>query len=318
MKVLREAAIKDPFEKVDRDVHDLIFQHLFKADILKISEVSPKWNFMISNSSVAMSKVSLRLTKGAFVSDEALKSQRHYNNLELVISDDAFFEIHRKLQFIIKISPWLKHLEIGVFAKFVDLQALPLPQLEISNIFSPCMPFIFTKVNTLKKLTIDTPFYNREAVEWIQKQSELKELKLQGFNNFFHFDPVAPKGVEKLTLLGNWNGAIFKLNNFLMSISDSLTFLSLSYCFPSNLELIVNGMPKLKIFACGELLGNINNLKLKPNKNITVLNLNYLLRSLITLQALTGVLKVEEIFSYEWISQNMINLKFARMHFHSH
>jgi hypothetical protein len=207
LKLLREKAIKEKNKKMISDVHELIFQHLSKADIIKLSEVSPKWNFMISNSSVAMSKVCLKLSHGAFVCDEALKSQRHYNNLELVISDDAFFEIYRKLQFLEKISPWLKHLKIKVFAAFLGLQAMPLPQLETLEIFSFCMPFIFTKVNTLKKLTIETPFYNREAVEWIQKQSELNELKLQGFNNFFHFNPVAPKGVEKLTLLGKWNGA---------------------------------------------------------------------------------------------------------------
>jgi hypothetical protein len=195
INILREAAIEEEIKKVCSDVHDLIFQHLDKADVLKLSKMSPKWNSLVSRSVVAMSKVDLKLNLGAFVSDDALKSQRQYNNLELRISDDAYFEIHRKLQFIEKISPWLKELKIGVWANFVDLQALDLPQLKTLDIFSPFMPFIFTKVTTLKTLSHCTIVYNLDAVEWIQKQNELKELKLRGFNNFFDFDPVAPKGI---------------------------------------------------------------------------------------------------------------------------
>jgi hypothetical protein len=110
-----------------------------------------------------------------------------------------------------------------------------------------------------------------------------------------------------------------KLNKLLKSIAGSLTFLSLSHCFIDNLVPIVNKMPKMKIFVFFEFSGDISNLKLKPNKNITVLHFNQLLKTdllstLISVQVLTNIRYIDEIFSYEWITKNMMNLQFARLY----
>jgi hypothetical protein len=317
----------NPFEKVCSDVHDFIFQHLDKEDILKLSEVSAASDSAISTSSICMSKVPLKFGHLHKRTDARkikvmMRSQRRYQNLNITIAVNETKENARKMiKLMKKFSLWLKELKIGVNANDVEVpQDLILPRLETLEINVPRKLF-FASATRIKKLILYYQIFNRECVDWIQSQKRLEELEVNESDNFFDFDPVAPKGLKSFEFwLSDLNDAE-KMNKFLQPVCDSLTFLSLYQCRAENLEMIVNEMPKLETFIFSELLGNIGGLKLNANENIVELTLITLIEPQIYKLLLSFVgLEILEVFAlssiedFAWVARNMKKLKKFRFY----
>jgi hypothetical protein len=80
-KMQQEMISLGPLEKVCNDVHELIFQHLDKHEVLRSTEVSPEWNFAISKSAVAMAKFTLKFHSYDPIPEVIKRSERNYNKL---------------------------------------------------------------------------------------------------------------------------------------------------------------------------------------------------------------------------------------------
>jgi hypothetical protein len=306
----------DPLEKVCSDVHDLILQHFNKEEVLIATEVSPVWNFAISNSSVAMAKIPLKFHAKAQIPNIISRSERKYNKLDVTINIFTR-NVKKKIRLIEKFSPWLKDLALVILNNNVNLpQQLPFPMLETLKLCSIGTKILVNATN-LKKLDYEVYQPTREVIDWIQNQKRLKVFALKCDENFLDFDPIAPKGVEDFTILlakAMHKSQTLKLNNFLKPMCESLVALKLDHCFPENIELIVNNMPKLERFNSHYFAGDLSVLKLKPNESITLFKITALpnrdnfLRSLVNLEILSIFAFVNE-FEFEWIPRNMKKLK---------
>jgi hypothetical protein len=228
----------NPIEKVCGDLHELMFQHFDKSDVLKASEVSPEWNETISKSSKCMAQIPLRF-EGA-VPEVISKSQRQYNNLRVVIHDrDQIerqkFELSRqksgqKIRLVKKFAPFLKHLSIKDWFGIDFEPQIQFPKLQSLKISSKDS-LIFVNALKLKKLSLRYGSYNREAVDWIESQEKLEELEVFGVGKFFFdLDPKAPKGIKRFECsicFGLTDAVATKFNNFIEPMCDTLTILKL-------------------------------------------------------------------------------------------
>jgi hypothetical protein len=312
----------DPLGRVCSDLHDLMLQHIKKKEVLHLTTVSPDWNFAISSSSVAMSKVLLKLNDNDDPEDPMLKvmlkSIRQYNNLCIIFTDQEEFP---ELKLLEKFSPLLKEWNIWMDRVFVPIPSLTFPKLDSLKIYSCKRPIVFANLTKLKKLRYGSKHFNQEAIDWIQSQTRLEELEMSGkVENFFKFNPIAPSGVKRFITYNDYyefnEEDAVKLNNFLKPICSTLTYLSLDSCFRENLELIINEMPNLETFRCWEDFEDVRGMKLKPNENITKLKIfslkgpgvYNLLRSLVNLEVLE-LFDTKSIDEFEWIARNMPKLK---------
>jgi hypothetical protein len=269
----------DPLGRVCSDLHDLMFQHMSQKEVLHLSTVSPDWNFAISTSSVAMSKVPLKLRKliRAEVPKKLksmLKSHRQYNKLRIIISQEESAEnISQIIKSLEKFSPWLKELDIINNRTSREISVplgLTFPKLELLASTLPLNAFV--NATKLKQLIYLCKNFKQEAIDWIQSQKRLEELIFcVNYNNFFEFNPIAPSGLKRL-VLKRINNVSEKFagtfNDFLKPICSTLTSLWLVFCHRKNLELIINEMPELKILISWQLSRDFHKLKLKSNKSI--------------------------------------------------
>jgi hypothetical protein len=311
---------KNPLEKICGDLHELLVQHFDKSDVLKVSEVSSEWNEAVSKSSKCMAQIHLSIDLLVAVPEVIIKSNRQYNDLKICIDTKYPDENNqRAIQLLQKLSPFLKKLEIDSNT-FIDFgPKLQYPKLESLNIKAAGLVGL-VNVKKLKKLMLSVRNYDRETIDLIGSQENLKELELSGVcEPFFRFDPKAPSGIERFTF--SYFGGISevtsaKFNNFLESMSESLTHLELrSQIIAENLELIVNKMPKLKSLELIRSQDCLNEIKLKSNTSITKLKIknpatdaHFLLLSLVNLEEL-NIDRVFRFSHFEWIARNLLKLK---------
>jgi hypothetical protein len=325
-KIQAEIVCLDPLEYACEDLHDMILQHLNKKEVLNSSEVSPNWNSTIGKSSVAMSKIQLKIERfGRSKSDIPelfLNSERHYNNLDISIYEDKLASIvNRMHQLVEKFSPWLKNLALNVYNDEAFPIDLTYPKLETLKIGGSRRVLFLPNATNLKKLQFySCGQYSQELIDWIKNQERLEELIISfDYHIFFDCAPIAPKGLKRFifqsdTILRDEDPS--KLNNFLTSARETLTHLSLGeHFYYGSLDLIFNQMPQLKTFHCENIKGPIiTNLSFKVNENITKLSFPYfdrnMVKSLVNLETfyildMCGGLNIEE---FEWIAQNMKRL----------
>jgi hypothetical protein len=321
--------IFDPLELICGDLHDMMLQHLNSKEIQIASEVSFAWNFIIAISPVCMSKIHLKqyLWKARRAIPEKLnillKSQRRYQNLTIRIVNHPPEVAQNMFQLIKKHSPWLKSLTIlGACKNTSELfsQSLTFPQLNSLdfNFWDESPAFI--NCTTLKKFSYHAGDCTQEAVDWIQSQTQLEDIKLtmSSKSNILDFNPVAPKGIKKFMFETQRNltqQENVKMRNLMEPMCESLIELIYRGQCSNNLVFIVNEMPLLKKL---DIDGNeIGNLVLQPNFSITSLifrkNWNRLdhrealLLSLVNLEHLQ--IYVISIYDLTWIVKNLRNLK---------
>jgi hypothetical protein len=322
-----DSSCLNPVERICEDLHDMVFQHLDKNEILKLTETSPEWNSAISLSAVAMMKVPVIACNSAPSRNALTDSKRHYNNLKV-------YEVHdyessassggETMKFVEKFSPWLKSLNVqGMYDRNTAApQNLTLPVLESLEIMSDCNPpIVFPSATKLKMLDYDVFTCCREFVDWMQSQERLEELRLYYIKRLLEFEPEAPTGLKIFALRAPCcdlkTEDAGKFNKFLKPACPTLTSLNIWYLHAENLEMIVNEMPHLKTLDSFEIKGQIESVKLNPNESITTLilasmkfkpNLHNLCRSLVNLETLI-IYEIKCMTQFEWIPRNMMKLK---------
>jgi hypothetical protein len=320
----------DPLYKVCVDLHELMFQHFNKSDVLKASEFSSEWNEAISTSSKCMAQITLSFDWPKVIPAEIIKSQRQYSNLEIELASAHTEENNnQKIRLMVKLSPFLKNLKLDNNAedllqrnpwRNLQLPILQMPKLESLEINSHYEIGLTIRATKLKKLSLSPGCFDREAVDLIESQEKLEELKLHRVDEcFLRHNPKAPKGIKQFdweTHVGNTNAT--KLKNFMEPMCDTLTFLKLnSIIRPVNIELIVNKMTQLKTLEIDEsVLEDLNKAKLKSNTNIFKLIIDsicpgtqYLLLSLVNLEDLSVNGFTTNVADFEWIARNLMKLK---------
>jgi hypothetical protein len=329
MKLSREMSSENPLHKVCIDLHELMLQHFTESDVLKASEVSPEWMKTISISPKCMSKIPLKFEFSRQVPKEMSESRRQYSDLNVHTLHLEPAQIsQQKFKMVEKLAPFLKKLQIFSVSGFVyEQQNLQLPKLESLEITSNGLPIIFVNTTKLKKLSLWFHHFNLETIEWIEKQENLEELKLEHiYEDFFYSPPKLPKGIKRFecSSFDLQENQASKLNNFLEPMCETLTSLTFKVysIFPTNIEFVVNQMPELISFELFYYdLKDMNTAKLRSNKNITKLKISkfvpkiqYLLLSLLNLEELEiknfqRMYHSINIADFEWIARNLMKLK---------
>jgi hypothetical protein len=126
-----------------------------------------------------------------------------------------------------------------------------------------------------------------------------KDLCLGGVTtDFLDFDPKLPKGIKRFEAILFFDSSdAARFNSFMEPMRETLTALKLSVftIFPSNVEMILNKLPKLKTLDFSKFsMKDLNKAKLKSNLNINELKIEqfkpdhqYLLLSLVNLEHFT-------------------------------
>jgi hypothetical protein len=349
-EIHRESSI-DPLIKVCPDLHELILQHFSGNEVLVLSLVSPEWSETIQRSIKCMSKIQLKLEENVSEAKQTLmKSNRKYSSL-LVRSEEESQPID-VYQLLKKFAPNLVNLTIPeieklksiVKPKIIDFSKLESFISDENLTYFGCMtvyvrhpdPYpapalkYFANCTQLKKLTIGTHTnFAEETLNWIQKQTQLKELYLETRSaKFFEGDFLAncQFKLTKLKCDGPRSDAgIVNFNDFLLRMAETLTFLSVGNFFGGNcpkecLETIINRLPNLKTFHCA-CRNYISGLKFAPNKSITEIRFRCsdnpapnLFKSLMNVEILYTN-KIDEN-GFEWIFRKMKMKKFAYLDYY--
>jgi hypothetical protein len=310
----------DPFEAIFPELFDFIFQHFTNKDIQKLSKVSKDWNHFISTSQICLMKTPLKFAGEEKVPFEIMESKKRFNNLHVFLHGNE----RTQRELLKRLAPWLKHLEIEMcIPYYYTIKALQMPKLETAEICSYLeVPFVFENVTGLKKLKYKAFNFDQEVHNWIQKQSKLKEFKLElGNTKFFDYNFEVPKSVEKFECVLRLEERFYQHADtshdfeYRVNMLNTVTDLELHECDAKQLEMVVNQMPKLKSFKCKSKMSNPSSAKFNLNFTITKLELfsfnhflNNLLLSLVNVEVL-NIGKSMTIAEYEFIFRNMMKLR---------
>jgi hypothetical protein len=282
----------DPLIKVCSDLLELILKHFNGHEVLELSLISPDWNETIQTSRKCMSKIQLKLEGNVSEAKLTLmKSNRKYSSLLIRSAEESqpidVYELLEKFApNLVNITiPAIEKLKVTASPKTIDfpkLQSFASDNNENNDLrlLAP-IPMLkyFEKVKTLKKLKIVTWTHSKETLDWIQKQTQLKELNLSARSDEdFETDFLVNSKfmLTKLECCGpETDAGKANFNKFLLGMAETLTFLSITFCPPQCFEIIINRLPKLKTFHC-DLIHKISKLDFAPNESITELKLRCL------------------------------------------
>lgn len=331
-------AILNPFVRLPVSINQLVLHHLTGTEILECSEVSPKWNDLISKSPPAMSKIKLSLRESISKPEDVvpLDQKRFYRNMSLRFYHS--FDADEKLSLLARNAFSVVDLELQIHSNGL-IEALPdgliFPRLESLTInhAEQLIAKCFKNVKTLKKLSLPIQRGNHIREEltffpWLCQQRDLEDLELVCHRDYTFFLDILKEAPFKLTSL-IWHCFETKMgaeerknfNKFLMKMSETLTKLELATFFPADVELICsNKFPALTTLTLGNMQGNIDEIKLHRNKTIKTLKVasNFwvsrtpdlpkrLLLSLVNLEVLQlNLVRIEDLV---WIVKHMKKLK---------
>jgi hypothetical protein len=227
----------DPLKNLTSHVHDHIFQHLSGSEIIKCTTVSSSWNYSLSVSSQAMSKIKLVLNdeksetfprgKAAMIN----RRKRQYKNAEV-----TFRSVQGAFKNILwKISGSLENIQVdgnyGILLK--NPLSLKFPKLKILKLAN----FQAHVVHSMLSCTSD----------------RLLELKIETLMNPF-YDPIPPM-TAKLTSLDISKCRMKPdksrpfLKEFLRLMRSSLKFLSINSTSHDVFDLILGEMEVLEFLS---------------------------------------------------------------------
>lgn len=156
-----------------------------------------------------------------------------------------------------------------------DLSFPILKSLEFSDIgFNPK---ILKATKALSKLMVRKDYVDEDFIESLMKLKTLEHLKLYSYREHFFQKFLLEdakftlKSIEWLAF-ENIPLSIEARTNFdstMVRISQNLTYIHISICFPEDINLVVNQMPVLKKFQFFDIQGDSSLLKLNPNTTIT-------------------------------------------------
>jgi hypothetical protein len=322
-----DKTIKDPFVRVHEHVREVMLQHFTGKEVLSVMEVSNDWNEIIAGSRKCMSKVKLNIKEKSPTDPnlrdvkELLQSDRSYQNMKLFVrnltnSDRKFLLLQRFSQSLVEIELTTYNYERGELPENMTFPKLESLKLFILANANQDIMKCFANVSSLKKFeTYGSDLIESSAVEWLKKQSQLKELTLRYVGSFKLVVLLdASFKLESLTLK-SCTEQHADLNMFLLSQADSLVHLKVYALLHSqNVKIIFNHLPKLKTFSCSNVYEGVFNVNdLNPNQSLVEFNSGFfhppqsILKSLVNLEILTCTFNRDD--EVVWAFKNLKKLK---------
>lgn len=286
----------DPLKFIDAAHHELIFQHLTGAELLKVSEVSPRWYRSTAKSNVMMKKIKLSLEDGERAFREnifclALLSPRDYQHLYVCSQN--------KRAIIETFAKSLVSVEVKTYD--VALLDVDLPNVKKLHINGDAIAFgLLSCVKYLEELHVESIRMSaiKTLKECLERNIGLKRLSLgsspsalfnHDLSNDFDFD-LDTFVVRTIFLRDTEN-----LLKFMASQTSSLEAVAIhvTHCDSFLLNNVVNSLPKLTaLYIHGVDIHGIalpqdlpEGLDLKVNKSITFVYANKLcLKNLVELK----------------------------------